>query len=293
MTTELNQQNLRAVILTSFPELAHAEFTLLTAGWDSVAVDVDNRIIFKFPRDSEAEQALQREASLLAAVRLAVDMPVPELTIHSGPPLFSHHLKIPGEHLQAWEYPPLTGKARTTLAAAMALFYYQLHGLSREKMTQAGAQPIGTWLGPEEILRRSWPALSGSLRLYAERAVTAWQNLPQDPHGQVYGFFDGHGWNMAFDHHLQKLNGIYDFADSGFGSVHQEFIYTSWISRELTENIVAEYERLSGLSLDRERIELLSSVIRLSELAEYVDDVNHAPIMLQTVVDWSGYETNS
>src|SRR5919106_64050 len=62
------------------------------------------------------------------------------------------------------------------------------------------------------------------------------------PYGTTYGFFDGHGWNMAFDHTTNRLNGVYDFADSGFGPLHQEFIYTNLIARDLTARIVAEYE---------------------------------------------------
>ena len=44
--------------------------------------------------------------------------------------------------------------------------------------------------------------------------------MPPDPLGTVYGFFDGHGWNMAFDHARGRLNGIFDFGDSGFGPLH-------------------------------------------------------------------------
>jgi hypothetical protein len=118
----------------------------------------------------------------------------------------------------------------------------------------------------------------------AERTVAAWQDLPPDPDGTVYGFFDGHGWNMAFDHHRQQLNGIYDFAGSGFGDLHQEFIYTSFIAPDLTARIITAYEALTGRALDRQRIALLTGVHRLAELA---DDPVHLPAMIRHVADWS------
>src|SRR5690606_21802093 len=114
--------------------------------------------------------------------------------------------------------------------------------------------------------------LDSRLFAKAEQAVNAWQALPADPHGTTYGFFDGHGWNMAFDRAAKRLNGIYDFADSGYGPLQQDFVYSNWISRDLTDRIVGAYERLTGLALDRERIGLLSAVIRLSELAEFSHD---------------------
>ena len=76
------------------------------------------------------------------------------------------------------------------------------------------------------------------------------------------------------------------FGDSGFGPLQQEFIYTNFIARDLTARIVAAYEALTGRALDPERIELLSGVLRLAELAAYADDPDQAPAMLRCVADW-------
>jgi hypothetical protein len=65
---------------------------------------------------------------------------------------------------------------------------------------------------------------------------------------------------------------------------------TRALSRDLTARIVAEYESLTDLALDRERVDLLSGVLRLSELAEYADDAAHAPAMVQFVADWAALE---
>ncbi len=228
-----------------------------------------------------------REAGLLAVVRPAVTMPVPDLTLHPGPPLFSRHVKLQGEQLLARHYERLPAAPRERLAADMALFYAELHRLAAGAMAAAGALPIEPWLPPDDILGRVWPLLSPDLRRYAERTVAAWQRLPPDPYGTTYGFFDGHGWNMAFDHARRRINGIYDFADSGFGPLHQEFIYPSWIAPDLTARIVAGYQALTGRTLDRERIDLLSGVLRLSELAQLADDPDHAAALVRTVADWA------
>lgn len=287
MNSEISLDALQATIIDRFPEHRDARFTLLTAGWDCIAVDVDDRLIFKFPRHDDARLALATEASLLAAVRPRLTMPVPELSLFSEPTVFSRHRKLLGEHLVTAQYEQLPEAARRQLGADMALFYAQLHSLPLDAMKAAGAEPIGAWLSPEEILRRVRPVLPSELHTFAERTIAAWQGLPPDPHGTIYGFFDGHGWNMAFDHAAQRLNGIYDFGDSGFGDLHQEFIYSNFIGRDLTARIVAEYEALTGRALDSERIELLSGVLRLWELAENPTDVEHGPTMLQWVADWA------
>lgn len=287
MATAMSMDPFRAAITAAFPELSSSTFRLLSAGWDSTAVDVDDRLVFKFPRHRAAASRLAREATLLAVIRPAVTMTVPHLILHPGPPLFSRHEKIPGEHLVTAQYDRLPEELLSDLAEQMAVFYAELHGLDRRAMKAAGAGPIEAWLPPDEILARTLPVLPSALRRLAERTVAAWRNLPPDPYGTTYGFFDGHGWNMAFDHTRGRLNGIYDFADSGFGPLHQELVYTSFISPDLTRRIIERYEALTGRALDRRRIALLTGVHRLSELAALADDPAHVPAMVAHVADWA------
>lgn len=281
---------LRAAIVAAFPELAFARLTLCDAGWDSVAVDVDDRMIFKFPRHAAAEARLKMEAAILDTLRPGLTMRIPALTIHPGPPLFSRHEKIPGEHLLAADYGKLPQEARAPLAREMAQFYAELHAHDPETLRAAGARPVGAWLPPEEILRLALPLLPRALHGYAERTIAAYAELPPDPYGTIFGFFDGHGWNMAFDHKTRRLNGVYDFGDAGFGPLHMEFVQPSWIARDHVARVMDEYERLTGRTLDRQRIALLSGVLRLSELGGFADDPARLPGGVRAVADWAGGE---
>ena len=67
----LTLDQLRDIIVADHPETSGGRFSLLTEGWDSVAVDLDDRLIFKFPREARAEEALMREARLLEVIRPA------------------------------------------------------------------------------------------------------------------------------------------------------------------------------------------------------------------------------
>lgn len=286
-----------SAILARFPELAGARIEWHTTGWHSVAADVDDRWIFKFPRHPEAERALRREASLLAAVRPAVTMPVPELELLSGTPLFSRHAKLKGAHLVTAQYDRLSERSRQELAVALARFYAELHRLDPREMEARGALPVESWMAADDILRTVRPLLEATdassppqmqILPFAERTLARWAALPADPHGSTYGFFDGHGWNMAFDHEAGRLTGVYDFADSGFGPLHQEFIYSNFISTDLTRRIMDEYETFSGRGIDRERVEILTGVHRLWELAAVAADEAQLPAMLASVKAWVG-----
>ncbi|MFE0754360.1 phosphotransferase family protein [Inquilinus sp. NPDC058860] len=276
----------RAAILHAAPDLAASDFRLLAESWDSTAVEADGRLVFKFPRHEAAARRLRKEAALLAVIRPAVSLPVPDLVLEEGPPLFSRHSKIPGDYLLTEHYAELPEKARRRLAEDLAGFYAELHGLDLDRMAAAGAEPE-SWGTAEEIGAKALPALTPELRPTAERLLAAYDRLPPDPHGTIYGFFDGHGWNMAFDHDRQRLNGIYDFADSGIGPLHQEFVYSSFVSPDLTARLAAAYEQLTGHMLDRRRIAILTGVHRLWELGELADDPEHVPLMVRSFADWA------
>jgi aminoglycoside phosphotransferase (APT) family kinase protein len=277
---------LKTVISERFPELKAATFKLLTQGWDSLAVEVDERLIFKFPRDAQAAEALRREARMLQVIRQHVTLPIPELTCFETSAFFTKHAKLPGDHLLTVHYEGLSNQAKQRLSQEVALFYAQLHAIDPPLMHAAGALPTPPWPEAETVLGVIQAFLPKGLLKQAESLLDQWQQLREDPYGATYGYFDGHGWNMAFDHTNQKLNGIYDFADASFGQLHEEFIYSSFISFQLTSSLMTRYQKLTGRFLDQERVLILSGVIRLVELAQSGSDVHHGETVRQNAIEW-------
>ena len=204
----------RRAIVEAFPDLARSTFSVAGIGWNSLAVDIDGRLIAKFPEGREAEIALRREAPLLGAAGPFLTMAVPKMTIHEGPPLFSIHEKLRGPTLERADYGRLDEVAREQLAGDLALFFAELHAIDPSTMRAAGAEPIGIWDTEEATLRTVWRHLPEAMRGRAEAALRDYRDLRPDPLGDVYGFFDAHGWNMAFDHKQGRLNGIFDFASA-------------------------------------------------------------------------------
>ena len=278
-----------AAVRAAFPSVRADEIVVLGEGWASIALEAAG-IVFRFPRNAAAAASLRREAGVLAAIRPAATLPVPDLTLHEGPPLFSSHPKIPGDQLLTPRYDALPGVARDRLAAGVAGFLAGLHALPAGRMTAAGAVHVAKWPDADEILAGAGPALPAELRAWAEETVAAWREMPADPHGEVFGFFDAHGWNMAFDHETQALNGIYDFGDSGFGELHREFVQPALISPDFARRLADAYEAGTGRPLDRRRIAILTGVLRLAELAGHAGDPAHAPGMIANVAAWATRE---
>ena len=75
MEAGMDLDALRSILTDAFPELSGSEFIIHTAGWDCVAVDVDDRLIFKFPRHELAEPIMKSKprAGLRGLIRSVHD----------------------------------------------------------------------------------------------------------------------------------------------------------------------------------------------------------------------------
>lgn len=253
----------RAAILSVRPDLAAAQITVHTRGWDSLGVEA-GEFLFKFPKTPVAEERLRREARFLAQIRPRLPLRVPDLKIHDAPLTFSEHRMVPGRVIETQHYDRLTDAQRDLMAAELGRFYAALHAIPTSEATASGALPIPDWPPSHVIVRIAQPIVPGALQGWMHRVLDAYTALVPDE--AVTGYFDGHGWNMAFDHEHGVLNGVYDFADGGIGPRHREFCYANFVSPDLGERIMVHYEALTGRTLDRRTVALYSAVQRLSEL---------------------------
>ncbi|MGV3491321.1 MAG: phosphotransferase family protein [Devosia sp.] len=259
----------RAQVIGTLPQFVGGQFTTLTDGWDSVALECDGWI-FKFARTPDAEQRLRREVALLAFLKPRITMLLPPMVLHEGPLPFSQHLKIPGSALESDAYAALDEGRRNALATRMARLYAELHALPLRRMQQLGAVAADPWASPDAIVAGAGPKLPRGYKGFLDRTVAAYRKLTIAGDEQVFGYFDGHGWNMAFDHETGLLNGVFDFADAGFGSRHRDLSYSNWIAADLTLRIIERYEELTRRTVDRDLVMLYTSALRMAELAEGV-----------------------
>lgn len=275
---------LQAAVIEAFPRFARSRFSVAGRGWHSLAIDIDDRFIAKFPQGLEAEEALRREADLLAAVRPHLVLPVPEMQLAQYPILFSLHEKLAGDILLRADYERLPEGARNALAEALARFFVDLHGIDFLQMRAAGGRSVEWWDVRGETLEPVWAHLPVTVANRARAVVGDYGDRVW--RGEVYGFFDAHGWNMAFDRKLQRLNGIFDFADSGFGPIAREFVPVSLISPELARRSMQAYGRLAGREVDPQHVFMLTAAARLSELAGALATGEHVDDMRDLVIDW-------
>jgi hypothetical protein len=273
----------RAAIAAVRPDLSGAPMVLHTRGWDSNAVETGDTI-FKFPKHADAPARLRREAKFLALIAPRVPLAVPRMILHESPTLFSEHVMIPGDIIETADYDVLSDAQKEGMAEALAGFYAALHTIPVSEAVAAGAEPKPEWPDAAAVLPVLHARLPAPVHEFAERVFAAYLELPHED--TIFGYFDGHGWNMAFDHQRGVLNGVYDFADAAIGPRTREFTYSSLTSTDLTERLITAYEAETGIAIDRRAVAIRMSVQNFSELAELEE---HDPDFAATVVRWHDY----
>ena len=124
---------------------------------------------------------------------------------------------IPGDILETAGFDRLSEGQRDDMAAALGRLYAALHAIPVGEATAVGAVAIPEWDLTEETAALAKRMLPAHLHGWVHAVLDAYAGLPPDDEA-VTGYFDGHGWNMAFDHQRGVLNGVYDFADGGIGA---------------------------------------------------------------------------
>jgi hypothetical protein len=259
----------RDAIIAVRPDLAAVPMVSHDHSWDSLAIEAGESI-FKFPKDAIAEERLRGEARYLALIRERLPLPVPDLRIHEQPVTFSEHRIIPGRIILTADYARLTDRQRDDMAARLAGFYAALHAIPLSEAEAAGVAHLPDWSDAETALRFATPFVPEALHPWTHRVLTAYEPLRADP-DRVPGYFDGHGWNMAFDHDRGILNGVFDFADGGIGPRQQDFCYGNLISADLTDRTIAAYTALTGHRIDRRTVMLHTAVQKIVETEDAGD----------------------
>lgn len=274
----------RAAIIATLPQFAGAQISLLKDGRHATTLLADGWIL-RLPRTDAAAERLSREAAVLGFLRPRVTMSLPQMSVEAGALPFTRHSRIDGVALTPERYAELDNGRRNAIALRLAQFYAELHALPLARMRSIGAVGAEPWMSPTAVLNGTLPRLARKHHGFVRQSVRAYRKLGIDGDELVFGYFGGHGDNMALDEKTGLLNGVFDFADAGFGSRHRDLSYSNAVSSDLTLRIVERYEALTGRKVDRQLIMLYSSILLLAELAAAEENVDDAR---SRVLDWIG-----
>ena len=277
---------LQAAAISSRPE-SPSVFRAVCRGGDFVV---------RIPREERTCARLEREAALLRDLRPIVSLQLPEIRfLPAGPlhPAFAVHRAIPGRTLDYDRYLEFSGAEQERLAAEVANFCTQLHGVSlaaaadwlgiplpgRQDLDSFAARRGGpAWFSSarrDQVRAALTPYLSTGLREVFERTVREFEGLEVSGRCLALAHGDLWGSNMAIlaDHRGRRLIGVFDFLDASILDFHEDLFRLGLIDERLMRDIVERYGRSSrrAPALEPPRLDLYYRAFMFSLMNEWVE----------------------
>lgn len=229
-----------------FPALRLRTLRPITHGWDSFVLEVNEELIFRFPRRQEVQVAVQREIDLLPQLTPALAVPVPQFCYPGQmtpgrPSPFVGYPKLTGVTLQRAH---LSDEQVASLVPALAAFLDALHRFPQTRALQAGVEghTPQQWRARYRALHRQvFPLLDRQGRQLSARL---WEDGLQDGARTVFEPVLIHG-DLAGEHLLCDpgrgiLSGVIDWGDLAIGDPALDLVgLYNQFGTDLTHQVVA------------------------------------------------------
>lgn len=133
-------------IIKRYPVLSNCEFKADNSGWTNFAIKVDNKYLFRFPKNDDAYYSINKEYKILEILnkKLQNNIKVPDYifsNLNSDCPFVGYEI-IQGEFLTADLFDSLSGEKKESVLNNMAIFLNTLHSIDYSELNLEPVDPI-------------------------------------------------------------------------------------------------------------------------------------------------------
>ena len=255
----MSDEDLLAQVRRLMPDLAVETCEIQDEGQANAVAIINDRYVFRFPKNDDARKALEQEAKVLAVAPHHIDLPLPDTQYFLPDAMVQQ--KVAGDPLDRHELMRQVPSRQERLVASLARFLYQLHRVPADVLREAAVGPSPAWQGhPDaEVLYHECEAeLFPYLKSYAKSAIRSHfepvlagsLRLDYDPvliHGDLN---PGH---ILWDRKSATLCGVIDFGMAGFGDSALDYAAMIISYGETPLQRMHRYHPSIGEKLDRAR----------------------------------------
>lgn len=258
-------------IVSDFPDLKIEKITLIDNGWDNVVVEINNDLIFRFPKDDEVN--FDVEVKTLDILKDKTSLQIPKIKFLGKSFTYMGYPKIQGGNLTPEIFDSLNSEQKEKLTFDLANFLGEIHSV----ISQDEAEKIG-------LENENLPSYSRSIKSvlpnkinnksvldFMEATIEEYEGMIQQKVELVFLYNDLHTENMAFDATAKKLNGVFDFGDIMIGDVNKDFYPLYKFNPYFMKAVAEKYQELTSRKLNLRRMVIYGRINELSDLAELID----------------------
>jgi aminoglycoside 2''-phosphotransferase len=266
-----------------FPEFPVASIHKTGEGDNSIAFLVNEKYIFRFPKNKEAARQLQKETIILPIIQSQITFEIPQFEMIAPSFHFAAHKMIAGEPLTASIFYSLNTAQQKKIQQSLSEFLFQLH----HAIIPAGKNyEIETMDLKEEYddnfieaKKYIYPHLSEKERNIISALFTEYLREPDHfNYTAVLIHNDFSKDHILINESTGEMSGIIDFGDMAFGDADYDLMYLwdefgeNFVSKLIasSSNVIEEKLRnkLIFFSLAN-KIQVLLECLKNNEDAEY------------------------
>ncbi len=222
-----------AILARCFPQIPICDYIIITDGYDSVVLIVNDECVFRFPRRAAVATQLAREHRLLPELAKTLPIPIPSFEfIWDNPQPYGHpfvgYRKLAGEPMDIAQ---LTTAQQVQAAGQLAAFLTALHRfpVARAKELMGEAHSAASWHQSlyqlyADTQQKVIPLLLPDLQ---QQTIALWEGfLGNDANWQFTPRLihaDLGPDHILYDAARAKISGIIDWGDSEVGDPAMDF----------------------------------------------------------------------
>ncbi len=231
-------------IKNDFPQIKWKKYRTLTHGFDHVIIVLDEKIIFRFPKDKEYKAEFENEIQLLHYLKKKVKVGIPEYNYISKDKSIAGYDMVRGRELTASRFRRLSASEKDTIAKQLAEFISTLHATPKSIIAKYNVRSENQEIEYKNLVRDVKKLLFPRLRKQEIQAIEEYFAELKDALGHKYLNALTHN-DLAWAHILwdskNKQVNIIDFSDRAFGDPAIDFSGLFEYGAKFTEQVFKLY----------------------------------------------------
>lgn len=284
---ELN--TIQGVITTDFPDLEIKKIILVDNGWDNLVVEINDNIIFRFPKDNGVN--FNTEVQVLNLLQGRITLEIPHIEFFGKSFTYMGYPKIQGGNLTSEILNSLNSNQKNKLTDDLANFLREVHSaISLNDARKIGVEDENLPSYSQSIKSVLSNKITDKFILdFMETTVNEYEGMIKEKVELVFLYNDLHTENMAFDATSNRLNGIFDFGDIMIGDVNMDFYPLYKFDPYFMKAVAEKYQELTGCKLNLRRMVIYGRINELSDLAEFIErqDSTVYRNAIERIMKWS------
>jgi len=258
-------------IKSDFPELQVDSVKVIATGWDHVAVEVNNSIIFRIPRGEYNIEKLSKsviyETNILKLLqdKLPVDIPDP-IYIAPGNAYFGYP-KLDGVLLMNLD-DDLNEMDKGHIREDWVNIASGIHqNIPLETAQKLGIPVFSGDIGKAEDIFNI-ENIDDEILDFARRTIKAAQSIDISklPVSVIHN--DLQWFNLLADPAAKRISGVIDWTDICIAPIEKDFSIWEWGHDGQLEQVIELYEQEAGVKIDQEQVKMWR---HLEEINDYIE----------------------